>query len=160
MPLSHFDEHSSIVACETSWGRWWQTVTEVFIEISVKEGTRGKDVHISIRPKFIECSIQGKEILKGELCRTVVPDDSTWTVEEQKQIVILLTKAESPDFEKFWESLLIGQFAPDPWLRLEMMKKLDLERFQIENPGFDFSSAKLSKCYDNIEPTDLSREDK
>ena len=30
-----------------------------------------------------------------------------------------------------------------------MRKKLDLERFQLENPGFDFSGAKLDKKYED-----------
>ena len=30
-----------------------------------------------------------------------------------------------------------------------MRKKLDLERFQLENPGFDFSGAKLDKNYED-----------
>ena len=47
------------------------------------------------------------------------------------------------------ESLLGNQFQPDAFVLNEMRKKLDLERFQLENPGFDFSGAKLDKNYDD-----------
>ena len=72
-----------------------------------------------------------------------------------------------------WLSLLKDpiQFQPDPYILNDMRKKLDLERFQLEvhdiyfhtvfvtlitrsfyfiqNPGFDFSGAKLDKKYED-----------
>ncbi|XP_050051206.1 nudC domain-containing protein 2-like [Dermacentor andersoni] len=150
MPLSHFDERSGAVSCPTPWGRWWQTVGEVFVEIEVPKGTRGKDVRIQITPRHISCAVHSKELFCGNLHRTVVADESTWTIEERQRVLILLVKTEPANSEKVWESLLDGQYAPDPQIMHEMMKKLDLEKFQIENPGFDFSGAKLDKAYDRI----------
>ena len=47
-----------------------------------------------------------------------------------------------------WKSLLLnGQFAPDQWTFDQMQRKLTLERYQIEHPGFDFSSAEISGNY-------------
>ncbi|XP_054720238.1 nudC domain-containing protein 2-like [Uloborus diversus] len=150
MSLSHFDERSGIVAADTPWGRWWQTVNEVFIEINVPPETPGKLCKISIRPNCIECNVRNEEILKGTLFKTVMPDESTWTLEERKKILILLTKAEKFTHENLWVSLLKdGGFAANPYVQHEMLKKLDLEKFQIEHPGFDFSGADLSKTYDN-----------
>ena len=31
---THFDEKSGIVDVHVKWGRWWQTVSEVHIEVS------------------------------------------------------------------------------------------------------------------------------
>ena len=60
-----------------------------------------------------------------------------------QRLVIFKTKDEC------WLSLLKDQFYPDPLILNEMRKKLDLERFQLENPGFDFSGAKLDKKYED-----------
>lgn len=154
MPLSHFDEKRPVVTCSTEWGKWWQTVGEVFIEVDVEEGTLPKQIQIQIKPNFISCKVKDKEIFQGKLRRTVMAEESTWVLEERKRISILLVKSDPPNTEHIWQSLLVGQFAPNPWEFGEMQKQLDLERFQIENPGFDFSSANLSKCYDKISEQD------
>lgn len=157
MSLSHFDERSGAVVCQTPWGSWWQTVGEIFIEVQVPKGTRGRDVSIEIKPKHIICNVRGNILFSGNLQRTVVADESTWAIEEQERILILLVKSEPAHSEKVWESLLEGQYAPDPYVMHEMMKKLDLEKFQIENPGFDFSGAKLDKNYDKIPDSVLEK---
>lgn len=67
------------------------------------------------------------------------------------QVSILLAKAEfSRPADEVWPSLLEGEFRADPLTLHEMTKKIDLEKFQIENPGFDFSGAELSKKYDSF----------
>lgn len=53
--------------------------------------------------------------------------------EERKIIYILLAKVDLPEKEVIWESLLKGgQYAPNPLEEMEMRKKLDLERFQLQ----------------------------
>lgn len=64
MSLSHFDERSGIVAAETPWGRWWQTVSEVFVEINIPPGTPGRDCKITIKPNYLECHVKDKELIK------------------------------------------------------------------------------------------------
>ncbi|GIY30031.1 nudC domain-containing protein 2 [Caerostris extrusa] len=149
MSLSHFDERSGIVAVGTPWGRWWQTVSEVFIEVNVTPGTPGKHCRVTIKPNNIECRVQDQVIFSGTLYKTVQADECTWTLEERERIVILLEKAEKFENENQWVSLLDGQFVADPLKQQEMLKKLDLEKFQIEHPGFNFSGAQLSKSYNN-----------
>ena len=41
-------------------------------------------------------------------------------------------------------------YQPDPAQLLGMRQKLDLERLQLENPGLDFSGAKLDKQYPDM----------
>ena len=43
-----------------------------------------------------------------------------------------------------WESLLAGHTKNDPYTASEVQKTLMLERFQAENPGFDFSGASFN----------------
>ena len=64
MEISHFDEKSGVIAAPTAWGRWYQTASEVVIEVEVEEGTRGKDVDIEIKPSRISCFVRNKEIFK------------------------------------------------------------------------------------------------
>jgi hypothetical protein len=43
-----------------------------------------------------------------------------------------------------WNSALAGHESLDPFTKGEVQKKMMLERFQEENPGFDFSGAEFS----------------
>ncbi|XP_052126801.1 nudC domain-containing protein 2 [Frankliniella occidentalis] len=85
----------------------------------------------------------------GTLFQTIHVDDSVWTIEDGCLLDIVLSKSNTFKQDEIWESLMEdGSYKPDPLVFHEMRKKLDLERFQLENPGFDFSQAKLQKCYD------------
>ncbi|GLG93194.1 hypothetical protein R5R35_012720 [Gryllus longicercus] len=147
--LSHFVEKSGIVACPTPWGRWWQTVHEVHLEVNLPEGTKAKQVHVEVKPAHLIIRVVGKDVISGKLFNVVHADETVWTIEDGRVLSIVLGKATPAHSEEIWEALLAdGQFAPDPLTVHNMRKKMDLEKFQIENPGFDFSRAKLSKCYD------------
>ncbi|XP_040298092.1 nudC domain-containing protein 2 isoform X2 [Bufo bufo] len=86
------------------------------------------------------------EISAGRLYDSTISDESTWTLEDKKLIRIVLTKS-NRDAGNCWPSLLEGEYSADPWVQEEMQKKLTLERFQRENPGFDFSGAEISGNY-------------
>lgn len=62
--MSHFDERSGQVECETPWGTWSQTVDEVVVEVNVDEGTRSKDVRCTIGPRSLALNVAGKEIFQ------------------------------------------------------------------------------------------------
>ncbi|XP_040570958.1 nudC domain-containing protein 2 [Lepeophtheirus salmonis] len=151
----NFDESSGTVNCKTDWGEWYQTVKEVVILVNVEPGTKSRDVEIKIKPKRISCKVRGALLFEGIPYETVMEDDSIWTIEENKLIRIALTKAESRSKETSWLGLLKSidgeeiLFKPDPYVYNEMRKKLDLEQFQIENPGMNFSNAKLDKNYED-----------
>jgi hypothetical protein len=129
----------------------FQTESDVVIEIDVEKGTRGKEATVEIKPSHISCVVRGQEIFKGKPYDTVVKDESTWTIEDKKLIRIQLIKAHHKTKDLCWVSLLENQYYTDPVTLNEMRKKLDLENFQKENPGFDFSNAKLDKRYDDKE---------
>jgi hypothetical protein len=46
------------------------------------------------------------------------------------------------DATNCWTSLLESKYAADPWVQDQMQRKLTLERFQKENPGFDLVDQK------------------
>lgn len=64
--MTNFDEKSGIVPCETEFGRWWQTLEEVFIEIVLKDGplSSSKDVRCEITNSEIKCSVKDKPVLQ------------------------------------------------------------------------------------------------
>lgn len=62
MAVSHFDEKSGIVPCNTEWGRWWQTVDELHIEVKLSANTKSKDVKVDITNSSITCQILGKTL--------------------------------------------------------------------------------------------------
>ncbi len=166
--MSNFEEKSGIVAHKTEWGRWYQTVSEVTIEVDLEPGTRGKEVQCQIKPNHLSCKVRDKLLFEvkfsnhfslenpfqcfcfqGPLFSTVFEDESVWTIEDRKLLRIQLIKSDQKTKDKCWLSLLQGQFQPDTLTLTEMRKKLDLERFQLENPGMDFSGAKLDKRYED-----------
>ncbi|CAG0884281.1 unnamed protein product [Darwinula stevensoni] len=156
--LSHFDERSGVVECKTPWGTWYQTVAEVHIQVKLPPGTKGKEVSVRVTPSSISCHVRGNEIFKGPLHKKVVEDETVWTVEDGGSLLhIVLTKVDSGSKDQIWASLLQDLYAPDPFTFQEMRKKLDLERFQIEHPGFDFSGAQLDKGYDQLPPEVLKQ---
>uniref|UniRef100_A0A8C5Q2W6 NudC domain-containing protein 2 n=2 Tax=Leptobrachium leishanense TaxID=445787 RepID=A0A8C5Q2W6_9ANUR len=142
----HFDERSGIVPCKTPWGCWYQTMEEIFIEVQVPPGTQAKDIQCKLASRDIRLALQGKEIIKGKLFDCTISDEGTWTLEDRKLIRIILTKSDR-SAGNCWASLLEGEYSADPLVQDEMQKKLTLERFQRENPGFDFSGAELTGNY-------------
>ncbi|EDO28204.1 predicted protein [Nematostella vectensis] len=86
----------------------------------------------------------------------VVPCKTSWGswaqtideifIEDKKLLRIVLVKS-GRDAANCWKSLLADQYLADPWVFNEMEKKLTLERFQKENPGFDFSGAEVTGNY-------------
>lgn len=62
--LSHFDEKSGVVSFDTDWGRWWQNVHEVHIEVNVPNNTRAKDVSVKVCPGEISCTVCNKVVFK------------------------------------------------------------------------------------------------
>ena len=64
METSHFDEKSGVITASTNWGRWYQTESDVVIEIDVEKGTSGKEASRDIKPCHISCLVRGQEIFK------------------------------------------------------------------------------------------------
>eukprot|EP00730_Choanoeca_flexa_P012537 TRINITY_DN4368_c0_g1_i2.p1 TRINITY_DN4368_c0_g1~~TRINITY_DN4368_c0_g1_i2.p1 ORF type:complete len:140 (+),score=23.94 TRINITY_DN4368_c0_g1_i2:96-515(+) len=130
--MSHFDETSGVVECPTHWGSWYQTMEEVVIQINLEQ-------------------VKGSSILNGQLPHTVVADELVWSVEDNSLLRVVMTKSARGAGDT-WQSLLVDQYEADPVRVDEMQKKMTLERFQRENPGFDFSGADISGQYQNGGP--------
>nr|CAB3264481.1 nudC domain-containing protein 2-like [Phallusia mammillata] len=143
----HFDERSGIVDCSTPWGRWYQTAEEVYVEINSSSPIKGRDVSVKYTSTHISCTIKQQTVFEGDLPYSIIVDESTWSVEDQKLVRILLAKSLRKE-DPCWKSLLAnGDYSADPFTFDEMQKKLTLEKYQVDQPGFDFGSAALSGNY-------------
>ncbi|XP_014440148.1 nudC domain-containing protein 2-like [Tupaia chinensis] len=128
-----FEERSGVVPCGTLWGQWYQTLEEVLIEVQVPPGTCAQDIQCGLQSRHMALAVGGREILKGKLFDSTIADEGTWTLE--------------------------SEYVADPWVQDQMQRKLTLERFQKENPGFDFSGVEISGNYTKGGP-DLSNLEK
>ncbi|XP_074651400.1 nudC domain-containing protein 2-like [Tubulanus polymorphus] len=150
--MSNFEERSGIISVPTNWGRWYQTIEEVFIEVDVPEGTKSSDLKIKITNKSISVENRGNIMIKGTFPKPIHSDESCWTLEDRKRIQICLPKSE-PSASNIWKSLLENQYEADAITFDKISQKMTLQRFQFENPGFDFSGATISGNYQGGGPT-------
>ena len=62
--MAHFDDTSGVVSCNTDWGRWWQTMEDVCIEVNLEEGTTARLVQCQIKPKTIKVVVKGNPVIE------------------------------------------------------------------------------------------------
>ena len=60
--MANFDETSGHVPCATPWGRWWQTMDEVYVEVD-SEGLTGKQVKCTIKPRHLFVAVKGETLI-------------------------------------------------------------------------------------------------
>jgi hypothetical protein len=107
----------------------------------VPAGTRGKDVECKITNTHLTLKARGKVLIDGDLSQSVKGPESNWTVEDRKLVVIVLQKLKAHDS---WQSAIAGEETPDAVTLDKMNKQMMLEKFQNENPAFDFSGAEFN----------------
>ncbi|XP_052797031.1 nudC domain-containing protein 2-like isoform X2 [Mya arenaria] len=143
--MSHFDETSGVIVCGTEWGRWWQTLEEVHVEVDLPEGTKASMLRCTITNKTLNVLVRGEVKIKGNFPCLVKADDSVWTIDRKLLHICLLKVKTTAD--QCWKSLLTDQYQADPYTQDQMQRKLTLQRYQFENPGMDFSNAEISGNY-------------
>jgi hypothetical protein len=100
---------------------WTQTLSEVSITIPVPDNTRGKDLNVTIGRNHLKVGMRGGTktwIVDAPLTKTVIVDDSFWTVEDGSRLVINLQKLGQMEW---WDSVC----QDDP--------KIDVRKIQPEN---------------------------
>lgn len=100
--------------------KWDQTLQDVTMTIPVPANTRGKDLHVDIDAKTLRVKLvrDNESIVDGELFKSVATDDCTWTIVDQKEVVITLEKSNKSEW---WPHIL----TKDP--------KIDVTKIQPEN---------------------------
>ena len=66
---------------------------------------------VKIKTKHISVAFKGKEpFITGELCETVKVEDSFWSIEDRKYLILSLQKA----YEAIWKCIIVGDKEIDP----------------------------------------------
>ncbi|KAI3830866.1 hypothetical protein MKX03_015571 [Papaver bracteatum] len=118
---------------------WGQSLPEVTISIPVPAGTKSKSVTCDIKKNHIKVGLKGQPcIIDADFYQSVKVDDCFWSIEDSKEISILLTKQNQKDW---WKYLVQG----DPEIDIqkaepETSKLSDLDpetRSVVEKMMFD-----------------------
>lgn len=119
---------------------WEQTLNDLNIYIQVPAGINGKQLYVDLSTKHIKVGIKpNPPYLEKDLGGPIKTSESYWTL-DNGELQIQLTKAQKGET---WESALDGHSLQGTAKDADQ-KRLLLERFQHEHPGFDFSSAEIS----------------
>ncbi|KIO33602.1 hypothetical protein M407DRAFT_240985 [Tulasnella calospora MUT 4182] len=127
--------------------RWKQELGEVDIYVPVPKGTRGRDLVVKIQRNKLSVGLKGKEpIMEGELCKEIKVDESTWTIEDQSEVLVHLEKVSKMEW---WENVLkhhpkidVRKINPEPG----KLSDLDGEtRGMVEKMMFDNQQKQLGK---------------
>ncbi|CDS07208.1 hypothetical protein LRAMOSA09731 [Lichtheimia ramosa] len=103
--------------------KWRQTLQDVDVTIPVPKGTRGRDLQVEIKKKYIKVALKGQTpLIEGELCKEIKVDDSTWTIDNQEEVSVHLEKSNQMTW---WENVVTS--AP----------KIDTKKIQPENSKLD-----------------------
>lgn len=117
-----------------------QTMEELRVYITVP--VAASRLFCTITSTHLSLGIKGNPpYLDHDLAGVVVTDDSTWTVDDKGNLEIMLQKMKKGST---WESAFKGHESLNAAELESVKKKITLERFQQEHPGFDFSGAEFS----------------
>ncbi|KAH7297286.1 hypothetical protein KP509_26G063800 [Ceratopteris richardii] len=120
---------------------WDQTLEEVNIYINLPAGVPRKLFSCTIKANHLEVGIKGNPpYLNHDLAGPVKVDSSFWTIEDDVMHIFLNKR----DKGQPWASAIVGQGQLDPYTADQEQRRLMLQRFQEEHPGFDFSQAEFS----------------
>lgn len=136
---------------------WDQTLEEVHLYIQppkfvlekyrdeirkqLKPGQELPKLDVKIKFNHLAIGIKGNNpFIDEDLSKNCIADESYWMIEDE-ELHVQLQKMHKGDV---WNSVFKGHETLDPILKGEVQKNLMLERFQQENPGFDFSQAEFN----------------
>ncbi|VVC46244.1 CS domain,HSP20-like chaperone [Cinara cedri] len=92
---------------QTEWGRWWQDLNDVHIEVNLSPGTKSKDIKIDLTIKNISIEVLGKTIISGALFKPVKRSELIWYIREGGSILYVnLTKLNNFSEDDQWDNLL------------------------------------------------------
>ena len=122
---------------------WEQNLEEVNIYIVPPTGIPRNMLEVTIEHKHLRVGLKGNPpFIDEDTGGPIKVKESTWILDEGEININLqkMYKAEQ------WNCALVGKGGEkvDPFTQEEIKKKLMLERFQEENPTFDFSNAEFN----------------
>lgn len=120
---------------------WSQSLDEVLIFFEPPAGVPAAAFSIAITPARVSIGLKGAPpFLDEALPAACVAKESFWNL-DAGELVLTLTKARKGET---WPSAFAGHGALDAAAQADVHKRMLLERFGEEHPGFDFSGADVS----------------
>ena len=90
-----------------AWGKFQQSKkSQVLVYVDVPDGTRGKQVQVTMTTRKLKVVVLGKELLAGDLCGAIVVDESTWEMSDGKVLITLEKQDEG------WWDRVVGSDVP------------------------------------------------
>ena len=66
------------------------------MRIPLPFAVKGRDVNVKLDKKTVRVALKGMDpILDGEFCNNIKVEDSTWTLEESKVVVLAIEKVKT-----------------------------------------------------------------
>jgi len=82
--------------------KWNQSTNEVIVEINV-EKCKASDLKIAFKARSVKVERKGEVLLEGQLYDKINVEESTWHLDEGKQICLSMEKIK----EAWWDGLLV-----------------------------------------------------
>ncbi|KNZ61354.1 hypothetical protein VP01_1412g1 [Puccinia sorghi] len=83
---------------------WKQSLQDVSLVIPVPPGTKARDLIVDMKKSKLLVGLKGQEpILDGKLCKEIKLEESTWTLDDNKEIHVHLEKINQMTW---WENVL------------------------------------------------------
>lgn len=101
------------------------------MQIDLPPGTKAKDLDVKIKSKHLSVKLKAKPnepLAEGELCEKVSVEDSMWSIEDSKRLIINFEKA----YEAIWKCVLLGDQEIDT-KTVDNSKRI--EEFDLETQG-------------------------
>ena len=110
--------------------KWSQAFNEVSVQIDLPENTKAKDLLVVFKSDYLKVQLKNSDtpIVEGKLDSKIKVDDSFWTIEERKRLILTLTKAG----EAIWKTVIQGDQEIDT---KNVDNSKNLEDFDHETQG-------------------------
>lgn len=99
---------------------WSQGVYDVTIQFKLPENTTKKDLKITVTSTHLKILVKQQEFFDADFCEKVKSDEANWTIEDNKNLVFYLDKAQ----EVIWKSAFKGDKEIDT-TKVDNSKKIE-----------------------------------
>ncbi|KAI5477578.1 hypothetical protein MNV49_006166 [Pseudohyphozyma bogoriensis] len=126
---------------------WKQTLQDVSVTIPVPPGSKGRDLVVDIKKTKLKVGVKGQPlIIDGDLPKEIKVDDSTWTLDDSKEISLHLEKVNQ---QTWWPHVITSAPKIDTTkINPENSKLSDLDgetRAMVEKMMFDNQQKQMGK---------------
>ncbi|KAL7539841.1 hypothetical protein ACHAXR_009656 [Thalassiosira sp. AJA248-18] len=119
---------------------WTQSLPELSVTVPLPDNTRGRDLNVVMNKNHLKIGLKGNKelIVNDNLTKTIIVDDSFWTVEDGNRLVLTLQKLNEMEW---WESVCQN----DPKINI---RKVQPENSQLSDLDGDTRQTVEKMLYD------------